>query len=145
MDDLHYEQWFLIVQVCGGVFIYNLNKLLLETLIKQTASIIHTYLDDYPSMGVSSLNLKDCYFDPVSMSVGPSSKTQIYILIVLARHRYYHRKCVRTTKSLDFSKFLLGSSITTKMGILLERKGCILEHRCQKLAEREISQSEKDK
>lgn len=68
-----------------GVFIYNLNELLLETSIKQIALMIDTYLDDNPGMGVSSLNLKDCYFDSVPMSVGPFGKTQIYILIVLGQ------------------------------------------------------------
>lgn len=40
----------------------------------------------------------------------------------LARDSYSHRKCFRTAKGLTFSEFLVGSFISSKMGILLEEK-----------------------
>ena len=54
------EKWavFLIVQGFCGVFIYNLNKFLFETLVKKNISLtIITYFDDYPCVGVSFVNL----------------------------------------------------------------------------------------
>ena len=80
---------------------------------------------DVPFVNLKYFSIKDCYFDPVSMSVGHYGQTQILLGSCQARRGYSHRKCFRTTKSMVFSKFPLGSSNTNKMGILLARKGCI--------------------
>lgn len=47
---------------------------------------IDTYLNDNPCIGVCSINLKyfgikDCYFDPVFMPVGPYDKIQVCNII----------------------------------------------------------------
>ena len=94
--------------------------------------MIITYFDDYPCVGVSFVNLiqsgiKDCYFDPVSMSVGCYGKPQICILIVSGQTWLQSQKMLEL-QSIVFSNippWFFHASITKKMGILLARKVCI--------------------